>query len=319
MRRHSMLGLVAIAAFAACGAPQTSTTPFVQHDARVAQNAGRERSWMLPEAKSADLLYVANVYTITVYSYPKGKLVGTLSNFYKPYGECVDKSGNVYITDSAFGKIYEYAHGGTTPIHTLKDPSYQPYGCAVDSVTGNLAVANYSDNSAREGNVVVYRKARGFPRSFIGYGMYYYYYLGYDAKGNLYVDGLNYGGFGFVFGELRKGGGQINPLLLPNTVAFPGGIEWDGKYLAVGDAGTSIYQYSFSGSKATLKGTTSLTGAGTMGQFGISGSTVVTPNQFFSSSGVLVFPYPAGGAATQTITNGVFYPFSAVVSPASAR
>jgi hypothetical protein len=106
---------------------------------------------------------------------------------------------------------------------------------------------------------------------------------------------------------------------LPNTVAFPGGIEWDGKYLAVGDAGTSIYQYSFSGSKATLKGTTSLTGAGTMGQFGISGSTVVTPNQFFSSSGVLVFPYPAGGAATQTITNGVFYPFSAVVSPASAR
>ncbi len=134
----------------------------------------------------------SNVYTITVYSYPKGKLVGTLSDFSKPYGECVDKSGNVYITDSSFGKIYEYAHGGTKPIRALKDPSYQPYGCAVDPTTGNLAVANYSDDSAREGDVAIYRKAKGFPKSYIGYDFYYYYYLGYDPKGNLYVDGLNY-------------------------------------------------------------------------------------------------------------------------------
>jgi hypothetical protein len=49
------------------------------------------------------------------------------------------------------------------------------------------------------------------------------------------------------------------------------------------------------------------------------GSRVVTANQFFSGYAVLVYPYPAGGAATKTITNGVFYPFSAVVSPASSR
>jgi hypothetical protein len=62
-----------------------------------------------------------------------------------------------------------------------------------------------------------------------------------------------------------------------------------------------------------------LTGAGNVGQFGIAGSTVVTPNQFFSDSSsgaVLYYPYPAGGASTQTITKGVFYPFSAVISPA---
>ncbi|MGA8474700.1 MAG: hypothetical protein WB681_06495 [Candidatus Cybelea sp.] len=321
MRRHSMLGIVAMAAFAGCAAPQTSTTPFVPQNAPVAQGSVPARSGMLPEAKSEDLLYVANVYTITVYSYPKGKLVGTLKDFYKPYGECVDKSGDVYVTDSSFGKIYEYAHGGTKPIHTLNDPSYVPYGCAVDPTTGDLAVANYSDDSAREGNVMIYHKAKGFPKSYIGYGFYYYYYLGYDPKGNLYVDGLfgSYGD-GFEFGELRKGGSQINPILLPQTIGAPGGIQWDGQYLALGDnAGAAIYQFSFNGSKATLQGTTPLTGAGNVGQFGIAGSSVVTPNQFFSGSAVLVFPYPGGGAATKTITHGVFYPFSAVVSPASSR
>jgi hypothetical protein len=322
MRRHSMLGPVAFAALAACGAPQTTTTPPVQQNAPNAQNAGREQSWMLPEAKSEDLLYVANVYTITVYSYPRGKLVGTLQDFYTPYGECVDKTGDVYITDGKFGKIYEYAHGGTKPIHTVNDPSYLAYGCAVDPTTGNLAVANYSDNSGHSGNVAIYRKARGFPKSYVGYGFYYYYYLGYDPKGNLYVDGLfgSYGD-GFEFGELRKGRGKINPILLGQSVAGPGGIQWDGKYVALGDsAGAVIYQYTFAGSKATLQGTTHLTGAGDpVGQFGIVGSSVVTANQFFSGSAVLVYPYPAGGAATKTITNGVFYPFSAVVSPASSR
>jgi len=320
MRRHSMLGFVAFAALAGCGAPQTSTTPFVQRDAPAARAAGQARSWMLPEAKSETLAYIANVYTITIYSYPKGKLVGTLDNFYTPYGECVDATGNVWITDAKFGRIYEYAHGGAKPIRTLKDPGYVPYGCAVDPTTGNLAVANYSDASAREGNLVVYRKAKGYPKSYTGYNFYYYYYLGYDPKGNLFIDGQNDYGENVAFGELPKGGHQIKEILLPTTMSGPGGIEWDGQYVAVGDSANSvIYQYAFSGSKATLEGTTPLTGAGlTVGQFGISGSTVVTPNQFFSGSAVLVFPYPGGGAATKTITNGVFYPFAAVVSPATS-
>ena len=321
MRWQSILGLVVIAAFAACGGLQTPTTPAPQQDVPAARDSSHGRSWMLPEAKNEDLLYVSNVYTITVYSYPKGKLVGTLDNFYKPYGECVDPNGNVWVTDSSFGKIYEYAHGGTKPIHTLKDPAYTPYGCAVDPTTGDLAVANYSDDSDREGNVVVYHKAKGTPKSYIGYDFYYYYYLGYDLKGNLYVDGLfgSYGD-GFLFGELAKGGREIKDILLPNSISFPGGIEWDGQYVAVGDnAGEAIYQYTFSNGKATLEGSTSLTGAGNVGQFAIVGSTVVTPDQFFSKSGsgVLYYPYPGGGASTHTITNVVFYPYSAVISPAA--
>lgn len=307
----------ALLALAACGAPQGSSMPSLQ-GAPSAPDARRAKSWMLPEAKSEDLLYVANVYTITVYSYPKGKLVGTLNDFDKPYGECVDKSGNVWITDSTFAKIYEYAHGGTKPIRTLNDVGWQPYGCAVDPTTGNLAVANYSDASAREGNLVIYHKAKGYPKSYAGYSFYYYYYCGYDPKGNLYVNGLNDYGENFEFGELPKGGNQIKDILLPKTLAGPGGIEWDGKYLALGDSANAvIYQFTFGGGQATLEGTTPLTGAGlSVGQFGIAKSSVVTANQFFSGSGVLVFPYPTSGAATKTISKGVFYPFSAVISPA---
>jgi hypothetical protein len=293
--------------------PRTATLP----------HAGRGHLWMLPEAKDEDLLYVSNVYTITVYSFPKGKLVGTLSDFEKPYGECVDAKGNVYITDSSFGTIYEYAHGGTKPIKTLKDPGFVPYGCAVDSKTGNLAVANYSDASAREGDLAIYHKAKGYPKSYTGYDFYYYYYCGYDPKGNLYLNGLDNYGENLEFGELSKGGDEIKNILLPNTVHYVGGIEWDGQYVAVGDGGVNIYQYTFSNDQATLEGTTSLTGASQVGQFGIVGSTVVTPNEFLttnSGSGpVLYYPYPAGGAPTQTISKGVFYPFSSVISRAASR
>ncbi len=43
----------------------------------------RERtdSRMDPEAINDDLLYISNVYNVTVYSYPKGRRVGTLKGF----------------------------------------------------------------------------------------------------------------------------------------------------------------------------------------------------------------------------------------------
>ena len=321
MARHLALVLATALAFAGCAKTQIPAAPAAvwQPNDATARMASHAESWMLPEAKNEDLLYVSNVYTITVYSYPKGKLVGTLSNFYKPYGACVDATGNVYVTDSTFGKIYEYAHGGTKVLKTLKDPGYVPYGCAVNPTNGDLAVANYADSSYREGNLAIYHKAKGYPKSYTGYDFYYYYYCGYDPKGNLFIDGSADSGLNFEFGELAKGGDTIKGIILPNSVVFPGGVEWDGTYLAVGDsASAAIYQYSISNGQATLQGTTPLTGAGlSVGQFGISNSTVVTPNQFFSGSGVLVCPYPAGGASTQSITDGVYYPFSAVISPAS--
>jgi len=99
---------------------------------------------MLPEAKNEDLLYITNVYTVTVYSYPGGKHVGTPKHFYRPESECADKNGDVFIAD---GAIYEYAHGGKKPIETLDPAPLSAQGCASDPTTGNLAVAlNYGNS-----------------------------------------------------------------------------------------------------------------------------------------------------------------------------
>lgn len=60
-------------------------------------------SWMLPEAKSEELLYIANSYSsiVRVYSYPEGKLVGSVTKVvYAPDGVCVDKKNNVWIVDN---------------------------------------------------------------------------------------------------------------------------------------------------------------------------------------------------------------------------
>lgn len=287
-----------------------------------ARDREHARSWMLPEAKSEDLLYVNNVYTITVYSYPTGKLVGTLSDFYKPFGNCTDSSGDVYITDSSFGKTYVYAHGGTKPIRTLKNPNHQPYGCAVDPITGNVAVTNYSTGSDRTGDVAIYRKGKGQPRSYSVYGFYYYYYAGYDTKGDLFVDGTGEYGEDFLFAELPKGAAAFKQILVDNYVAFPGGVQWDGTYLAVGDPSTDdIYEYAIDQYKGKLEATTPLSGAGTIGQFAIDGSSVVVPNQFIVGTGsnVLYYPYPAGGTSNQAITNGVFYPFAVAISRVGTR
>src|ERR1700734_3789453 len=68
--------------------PQTSA---------LATHAARGKSWMLPEAKSQDLLYVVrnSANEVSVYTYPKGKSVGTLSDIPGALGICSDTNGDV--------------------------------------------------------------------------------------------------------------------------------------------------------------------------------------------------------------------------------
>ena len=86
------------------------------------------RSWMAPQAKRDSLLYITDVGTNAVYaySYPKGTLLGTLTGFDAPFGECVDNKGDVFIANIEASNILEYAHGGTSPIATLSDPATSP-------------------------------------------------------------------------------------------------------------------------------------------------------------------------------------------------
>ncbi len=87
---------------------------------------------MSPDAKRMTLLYITNANdgTVFVYSYPKGTMEGELTGFEEPYGDCTDKTGDVWIVDDEASTVTEYAHGGSTPIRTLNDSGEYPAGCS---------------------------------------------------------------------------------------------------------------------------------------------------------------------------------------------
>jgi hypothetical protein len=56
-------------------------------------------------------------------------------HFYIATGRCVDKKGDVFVVDSGYRKIFEYAHGGTKRLVTLDSPTKDPVACAIDKAT----------------------------------------------------------------------------------------------------------------------------------------------------------------------------------------
>jgi hypothetical protein len=272
-------------------------------------------SWMASEATTEDLLYVGgNSGDVTVYSYPRGRLLGTLTGFYLPAGECVDKAGNVFITDLGLGKIFEYRHGGKKPIQTLQSGANGPAGCAIDPTTGNLAVTYLG--GAGSGYVAIFPNAQGTATTYTDPNIYDYYWCGYDPQGNLYVDGQAYNPRPFKFAELPKGSGTFTDITLNQKINWPAGVQWDGKYVAVGDQATSIiYQFAISGSTGSLEGTTALNGGQYVQQFWIQGTRVIGGDSG-SYNNVHYWNYPAGGNPTKTITKGVGGPIGMTVSKA---
>ncbi len=257
---------------------------------------------MSPDTKGIDLLYISDEAAddVYVYSWRHDKLVGTLTGFDAPQGECADKAGDIFVANEDTSQIFEYAHGGTNSIATLSDAGEYPVGCSVDPTTGNLAVTNIDTPSGHVGNVVIYADAKGTPTSYTAPRFYYYFFCGYDNGGNLFVDGTNPSNT-FEFAELPSGGSSFNSVALNQTINFPGGVQWDGKHVAVGDQEAPyIYEFAISGSGGTEVGSTPLDDTDDIAQFWIQGSRVVAPDFLYNE--VQVFDYPAGGTARKTIS-----------------
>jgi hypothetical protein len=278
----------------------------------------RSRSWMSPEATSDDLLYVSDygAGTVDVYSYPKGTLVGTLTGFDLPKGECADTAGDIFVTNSGAAQILEYAHGGTRPIASLPDPGQSVESCSVDLKTGNLAAANFAGPSISQGSVSIYKHARGNPRVYYDLSIYYMYFCGYDDQGNLFVDGVTTQGQ-FVFAELPKGSSLFTSIFLQHPMYTPGNIQWDGKHVAIGDQGLGGHEseiYETEGTTGKVLHTTPLDGSCDVAQFWIEGTSLIGPQ--YCNGAVSFWKYPAGGSAIQTIA-GLSAPFGSVVSMTS--
>ncbi|HEY6325740.1 MAG TPA: hypothetical protein VIW73_04385 [Candidatus Cybelea sp.] len=208
---------------------------------------------------------------------------------------------------AAYNQIEEFKVP-KTPIRSLSDSVGMPSSCAMD-IGGDLAVGILNGGGA--GDVVIYKNARGAGTVYTT-PLAREYFDGYDNQGNLFADGFtNASGFGLV--ELPKGGTKFQTVTLSNTVQFPGSVQWDGTYLTVLDQlANAIYQYTVSGTKATLKGTVSLQGSNDCAQSWIVPGIVYCADA--GNNNGEVFKYPAGGSPIATLTGSFDLPLGTVAA-----
>jgi hypothetical protein len=296
-------GVFAVALqLSACTAAQRQEQPSVPY-------AGSAR-WD-EAAKTRDLLYVSDVgaNSVDVFTYPQATLVGKLTGFGSVAGLCADKAGDVFVVDEA-GPVQMFPHGGSTPIRKLAT-SGAPYGCSVDPVSGNLALTQLS--SYQYGPISIYAGAKGKAAYYPDKQVDASWFCGYDDRGNLFADAWDrYGNV--ILLELPKGKKSFTTFKLGEKFANPGGVQWDGKDIAVSDRGGGVvYRLTESGH---LAATITLKSGTNVEQFWILGSTLVGPNA--QSPGAVDFwRYPGGGSPTKELT-GFYYPFGATVSAGSS-
>jgi hypothetical protein len=281
----------------------------------------RPHAWMAPNAVNTSLLYVsdASESRVEIYSNYKTKAIalqGQITGLQYPYGECVDKAGNVYVTEQYGSDVVEFAHGGTTPIKTLSVTG-GAIGCAVDPTSGNLAVAVYTDSQGYNtpGGVFIFQHATGSPTLYQDPHLWQFWPPGYDPKGNLFVQGYNPT---VELVELARGGSAFQQISLGSTnINAPGGVMWDGKYLAVDDQQyqggntTAIYRVSIAGTNGTVVSKTLLTDSCYPGknyadviQPWVHGSTIIGGNHSCKSRFGL-WSYPGGGNPTRTFPSNI--------------
>lgn len=304
--RRYLLVMCCISAVTGCGGAQIPSTP-------------QGQPWMSPDAQSADLLYLSNVSTnhVDVFSYPQGKRVATLTKFGQPRAECADRFGNVWIADIQGYDVVEYPHGASKPIAALSTPA-APRGCSVDPKGGKLAVTS----EARHVVVAIYhRSARGIwsdPKEYGDGSIRSVRFCGYDADGNLFVDGVGKNS-AFQLAELPRNGKSFEDVTVKTHIASPGQVQWDGTYLAIGDAGVTpsvIDRFSVKEGKATKISSTQLDDTKSVRQFWIDGSRVIGPD---FDAPVGFWKYPAGGSATKRITTVRGYGAAVSLAADSAR
>lgn len=260
----------------------------------------------------SDLLYVApsGPNLVTYYTYPAGTLIGTLNATAR--GLCSDAKGNVFVVGD--GSITEFAHGGTKPINTLGNASYNYWSCSVDPTSGDLAVTfeNYSarrsrlnhpavSNTSGGTGIAIFKNASGSQITYTDADFSHLYYCGYDGSSNLFADGY-IGGAPAAFAELPVGSHSLKTVLLTHELKKPGQVQWDGKHITLADEhNRKVYRIEIKGSTASVLGTTKLGGL----------SSAYTGSWIYNAKAIVPFvrhgvgyigywKYPRGGHPTKS-------------------
>lgn len=262
------------------------------------QKARHNQSWMLPEAKGEDLLYV--VYLgMNVYTYPAGQQVGSIpeSGY---YGACSDQAGNIYVTNWQYSKIEKFPHASMLPSEVYYIYSHSPYYCAVDPNTQELAVT-MSDGSPGD-MVAFFDPGKKKPHYiYLKDQTTFLETLTYDSHSNLFVEAEKSGSFSLI--EVPKGGHQFKKLKIAGSFdysydAHP--VQWDGKNLTVSSQGykeEEIYRLSINGATGKIVGRTSVDDSQLLLE------TAFAKNAMAGASphDTRIWTYPAGGGPTVTL------------------
>jgi hypothetical protein len=327
---QALLFVTSAAALAACGSPSTpqyapASNAAIPHASNVHRSPIAVRvdraphplagtSWFDVHGQSGPLLYVSdyNLGVVYTYSFPAGKMVGALYGMGLPRGMCVDNQRNIWITNADGPKIDKYAHGGLNPIATLNDRGNEPVDCAYDARTGDLAVANINRTDGGPGSITIYRYATGKGHNYTFSNFANVDFLDYDRHGDLFFDGQDANG-GFELAELSNG--NVTPISVSGaTINFPGGVQFDGKTLTVGDQATGtgysiVYSMTPSG---TVTGTTELKASADCVQYFIASDSLICPNA--GGPNTQTYHWPNGGQPVKTLSGPYDLPIGSVVS-----
>jgi hypothetical protein len=330
--QHAFGVCAAALLFAGCGspAPSVGSVPIAPTlgtgaTARDASDISRTTgSWMAPEAKHENLVYVSNVSSnsVSVYDFSNHKMVGKLTGIIQPYGLCSDSSGNVWVVGWGKNQLIEYPHASTKPLKKLAVRGWQIslIACSVDPTTGNLAVTNYGPNNWYQGNVLVFPNGSGEPTSYTTDGLWFYFGCSYDDHGNLWIDGWNaYLNYNVALGLLPKGSKTLQaiPVLPAITPVMLGNVQAVGSVLVLGDW-ESVVEVVVKGSIGFIRGYTLLTTHFPVGLFEVTTvggkEQIIAPDYAGHPYAVQYWKFPRGGDPTATITSGLSESFGVTVS-----
>jgi hypothetical protein len=265
--------------------------------------------------KSKTYEYVLNDYGsyASIFNYPKSvDQIGTIN------GLGGQGCTNVLY---GYGKKTFWNVGGQRQIEEFKVPqkliktlsvAYSfPSSCAMDT-SGDLAVGILYASGAGGGDVVIFKNASGSGTVYTT-PLDEEFFDGYDNQGNLFADGFTGDRSGFALVELPKGSSKFETIKTSNSPDFPGSVQWDGTYLTVFDQDTNeTYQYTVSGTTATLKGTVSYSGSSDCAQ------TWIVPGLVYcgdaGNDGGEIFDYPAGGSPIAVFKGKFDFPLGVVAA-----
>lgn len=193
-------------------------------------------------------------------------------------------------------------------LKTLSDNVGMPSSCAMNT-NGDLAVGILDGSGG--GDVVIFKNASG-SGTVITTPLGEEFFDGYDNKGNLFFDGFNRSDH-FELAEIPAGSNKAEAITTSNTVDFPGSVQWDGTYVVVTDQETEeMYQYTISGTEATLKGTVTLSDTSDCAQTWIATGVVYCGDA--GNYNGSVFKYPAGGSPIAIFTGNFDLPLGTVAA-----